>query len=138
MLTPIPEINNTASSNNGDSTIQTGNTSSTTSVTNQNIDTNNANIVACGCESASSTTISGNGAGSANNALTTNSTSTIISQNNTAIIFNNIHVSANTGNNNACYNNGLSMIITGSIYASTDVDNKNINNSQYKRIAASW
>lgn len=122
--------NNSASSNNGDSTVKTGDTSSTTTVNNQNINTNSSDV-SCGCQADSSITISGNGAGSINNVFVTNSTSTLISQNNTAIISNNINANANTGNNNASYNNGSSSILTGSIYASTDVNNKNINNSQY-------
>ena len=123
--------NNSAPSNtNGSATIATGNASSSTTVNNQNINTNSANSN-CGCQNNSSTNISGNGADSTNTVFNSNSTSMIVGQSNTAYISNNITTNADTGYNSASYNGGQTSIFTGNIYASTTINNKNINNSAY-------
>lgn len=125
--------NNTASNNAGgaDTTVKTGDTQSTTNINNQNINSNTATS-GCGCQNSSTdVTVTGNGANSTNLVNTTNSTNTTLNQNNIAKINNNIDVNENTGENTASFNSGTSSITTGNIYASTTVNNKNINNSFY-------
>lgn len=122
---------NSANSNtNGDTQITTGGANTTTSINNQNINSNVANEGACNCSHTTNVEVSGNGAGSDNKTYVTHNGSTYVNQTNNARITNNIIVNANTGYNKASYNTGgSSTIITGAIYAKTNVSNKNINNS---------
>jgi hypothetical protein len=122
--------NNDANSNSGDATIATGDTQSTTNVNNQNINTNSSDVAGC-CSASSTITISGNGTGSTNYVLSSNSTTNIVNQNNTAHISNNIYIKGNTGYNTASFNGGSILISTGDIDANTTVNNKNINNTFY-------
>lgn len=123
--------NNTNSNTNGDSTILTGDVNATTNVNNQNVNTNIASGENCLCDSSTTVLIIGNGTGSSNTTYIANGHSTIVSQNNTTNIYNNVIVNLNTGYNTASYNSGSAAIITGNIKATTSVNNKNINNSNY-------
>ncbi|MBA3724258.1 MAG: hypothetical protein H0W89_05225 [Candidatus Levybacteria bacterium] len=118
---------NTASFNtNGNTSIQTGDATVVTEVTN----TANTSIVEqknC-CDSQQGTvTVSGNGANSHNNAnVSSNYTANVrVYQN--ANIVNDITTYANTGNNRANYNNGDSLIRTGDIKAKTHITSGPIN-----------
>jgi hypothetical protein len=73
--------------------------------------------------------VNGNGSGSTNQVQVTSQNTTQVSQNNDASVTNNTTSNANTGNNSASFNGGNSTIVTGSIKATTNVVNKNINNS---------
>jgi hypothetical protein len=73
--------------------------------------------------------ITGNGAASVNEVVSSTSQNTDVTQNNEANINNNIDTNANTGDNTASNNTGSdTQIVTGDIHASTSVENSgNVN-----------
>ena len=122
---------NTVSDNTGGNTdIQTGNIDSSTAINNQDINNNIALADPC-CQGASiDAQISGNGYNSTNSIYSTVNNVTNIYQTNYANIYNNIVINGNTGKNSASDNNGNVSILTGNIYVTTNITNKNINGSQ--------
>lgn len=69
-------------------------------------------------------TISGNGAGSNNAVVSTQTNTTTVSQSNTATVNNNITTNANTGGNDANYNTGGNVTVnTGDAKTTTNVTN---------------
>lgn len=122
---------NKANDNTGGSTtVQTGNSTASTTVSNQNINTNAADVNKCNCSAGKTLTVSGNGTESVNAADVLRSNSVSVSQINIANITNNSRASANTGDNRANGNNGDTTIRTGSIESNTILQNKNVNNSR--------
>lgn len=123
---------NSTSHNTGDQqAIVTGDAKNSTVVTNSgNVSTVNAGC----CEStSSSTTVTGNGAGSENTVTRSNTSSTNVSVYNNAKIVNNISIKANTGNNSANYNTGGDTIIkTGDVKAVSHVTNGPVNINKVK------
>ena len=122
---------NSVSSNNGDSSIETGDITTTTAINNQDINTNIQEGTGCGlgCGSSEESTvnISGNGSTSLNSINLNLDNNTDITQSNSARVNNNVNVNANTGGNSANNNNGDVKIETGNITAMTAILNKSIN-----------
>lgn len=120
---------NTASNNQGDAIIHTGDATSQTNVLNEGVNTNIAVNNPCCNESETAIKIENNGSGSTNTISSQNTQSISSNQINNALINNNITVNANTGYNTASYNNGNVVIKTGNINSSIKVTNENINTS---------
>jgi hypothetical protein len=121
--------NNSANENTGgDTIIATGDVATNTDVSNQNINQNIAQASNPGAASGS-ISVSGNGANTTNSVNVSSTNTTTVSQNNTANITNKATTNANTGNNSADWNSGNVIIHTGSITATTNIENKNVNNS---------
>lgn len=120
--------NNASSNTGGSAQIQTGNATVNTTVTNQNINSNQATNN-CQCETTINSQITGNGS-SSNSQITTSIVNNLTSnQNNVANIANTITSVGNSGNNTANHNNGNVTIQTGNVVSAINVQNKNINNS---------
>lgn len=124
--------NNAASQNTGGSTvINTGNAAANTTVSNQ-ANQSVVNTECCKPATNNSVTVSGNGAGSVNNAAVSHTNTNTVTVNNHATINNKISTYANTGNNTANFNNGDVVIKTGDIKAKTTVNTGPINLSYIK------
>lgn len=124
--------NNDSSFNTGgNASIQTGNAVQQTTVSNQ---ANNSVVEVNNCcqENSSNVTISGNGAYSQNHATINNSNNTNVDVYQEANIVNNVDSYASTGDNATSFNNGDSMIKTGSILAKKNIKNGPINLSYIK------
>lgn len=119
--------NNTASDNNSQTAITTGDSKQTTQVETA-VNTNQAQTGCCLTDSSSKASVTDNGANSNNQINYNQKTTTAITQNNTVSLNNNIKVSANTGNNQALDNTGDVTVKTGDISIQTGVTN-NGNNS---------
>lgn len=74
-------------------------------------------------------TISGNGAGSENQAIIDTAQNNTVTQNNNATIANDVTNNATTGNNTTNSNNGSTSIETGNTNSTTVVSNENINSN---------
>ncbi len=120
--------NETSFNTNGETSVNTGDATTTTNVSNENINTNSAEVNTC-CDQGSLIKVSGNGDNSTNIVGLGLANTASSSQKNSANVANNVSVNANTGYNKALFNGGSSMIVTGNIKANTNVSNKNINNS---------
>lgn len=118
---------NLVSSNTADANITTGSIDSTSSINNENINSNFAEDQGCGCNDETSAAINGNGSDSINNLNLTFANTMNVSQENSAQIINNATTNANTGNNQANNNNGDVAIQTGNITSLISIINRNIN-----------
>jgi hypothetical protein len=119
--------NNSASGNTGgDTQVQTGNTTTNTDIQNTG-NTNVVNVNTCCNTGTSSINITNNGSGSVNTVNHQNISTTNVSANNYASIYNNVTVNANTGGNIANYNNGDVYVRTGDISVNTILRNGPIN-----------
>ena len=132
VITDADTGSNQTSSNNGDSSINTGDVTVTTSINNEDINTNMEDKigtcgVVCGSDEESKISISGNGSNSLSSIDLGLSNNADIKQTNSANVTNNVGVKANTGYNTANNNNGDVRIETGNITAITAILNKNIN-----------
>src|SRR3989344_2641695 len=132
VITDADTGSNQTSSNNGDSSINTGDVTVTTSINNEDINTNMEDKigtcgVVCGTDGESTVSISGNGSNSLSSIDLGLSNNADIKQTNSANVTNNVGVKANTGYNTANNNNGDVRIETGNITAITAILNKNIN-----------
>src|SRR3990167_6250017 len=106
----------------GDVDITTGNAKTTVGVSNT-ANANVADVNGC-CVGDLNVTISGNGAKSTNEANVGVSASTLVFQNNSAKITNDVDVDADTGKNDANKNTGGDVeILTGNADADVDVSN---------------
>ncbi len=124
---------NSVSSNNADAHIITGSIDSTSSINNENINSNFAENQECGCSDETSSAIDGNGSDSINNLNLSFINAMNVSQENSAQITNNLTTNASTGNNQANNNNGNVGIETGNITSLISIINKNINlNSDFQ------
>lgn len=118
---------NTASSNGGSTSVTSGSVNTQVGIANQNI---NSNTAQAGTSNVGGTaTISGNGQNSMNAIVVGSNNGSSVTQHNTAQITNFSSTGAVTGGNHANTNAGWVSIQTGNIYSSTDIINKNINNS---------
>ena len=132
VITDADTGSNQTSSNNGDSSINTGDVTVTTSINNEDINTKMEDKigtcgVVCGSDEESKISISGNGSNSLSSIDLGLSNNADIKQTNSANVTNNVGVKANTGYNTANNNNGDVRIETGNITAITAILNKNIN-----------
>lgn len=120
---------NQANQNTGNSTtIHTGDINATATITNQNINHNTAHVPAAAIGGPQHLTISGNGAGSTNQANIELVTNTDANQEQDFNIDNLIDQIFNTGTNQANQNTGGSVnIITGTIIADATIINQDIN-----------
>lgn len=116
---------NTSNSNTGDVSIQTGDINSSTTIDNQNINSNMANNNCCVTNLTGQ--ITENGSDSSNNIDLNSNNNLNLTQTNIANIINNSETFANTGGNSADKNNGDVNISTGNIVSETNTNNKNIN-----------
>lgn len=119
---------NSASGNTGgDVLVLTGNSTSTTDITNK-ANLNVADVTNCGCSSDATVTISGNGSDSNNRANVTQNTSTEAFQNNQAYITNTVRNNSKTGYNSADGNTssvtggGTVTVLTGDANSTTTLD----------------
>ncbi len=120
---------NQASDNTGKNThIQTGDSVSSTTVVNDSVNTNVAKDTNCNCpQDTTSVKIHGNGSNSQNTVATSNNSSQRTIQQNEVSITNKLKVRADTGNNTANDNSGNTLIQTGDIRSTTQVQNSRIN-----------
>jgi hypothetical protein len=120
---------NSANANNGNTTIMTGNISVTQSIINA---ANNSHLVFnTSGDPMNILKISGNGAGSVDNASYLNNLQVSILQNNIASVVNNILWNLNSGGNSADANNGNVSIKTGDIaFVSQILNDVNYNDVQ--------
>lgn len=123
--------NNDSFFNSGNATIQTGNAVHQTTVSNQ---ANNSVVEVNNCcqNTASNITISGNGAYSQNQATINSQNNTYVDVYQEANIVNNVDTYASNGDNTASFNNGDSVVKTGSILAKKHIMNGPINLSYIK------
>lgn len=119
---------NTLNNNTAENTsVQTGNISTSTTIQN-NLNQSVANVGCCD-NKESSANISNNGSESQNAISYTNTTTTVVTAQNTATITNNVQGTAVTGNNSASQNLGNVSITTGDIKVEEKIKNIS-NNSQ--------
>ncbi len=118
---------NTVSGNTGNGSVSTGSITNKTQVDNS-ANTSSVTNPDC-CSGASSTKITGNGAGTMNSADVKTNQSTVVTSTNKAIILNNIQSYGNTGGNSVSYNKGNSVLETGKVTINTTVTNSSINNT---------
>jgi len=118
--------NNTSNFNTGgDSTLQTGNATTSVDITNA-ANQNQANLSGCGSCSNGNTSIGvvGNGAFSTNNVNDTQRNTTAVNQTNNSTITNTVNTTSNTGRNNASENTGGNTLLqTGSVTTGVSVSN---------------
>ena len=114
-------------SNTSDVAINTGDANSSSTINNNNINSNNYDG-ACDCPSGNVSAVIGDNGAYSNNALNLGiNNNTDVSQSNSAYITNNVLNHANSGYNSADNNNGDVVIITGRAGAYIKISNKNIN-----------
>lgn len=119
---------NSASDNNGNVSVETGNISTDTSVSNQaNVSIVDANT--CCLKDQGSIAVSGNGAGSSNDVDVSNATTITTTTQQTATIVTNITGSAVTGHNRANDNQGDVTIVTGNINHTEEIKTGLINHA---------
>lgn len=122
---------NTAS----DVSVTTGDVNSHIQISNEDINTNVADTSCGQCQAGSSTEIKvvGNGTGSENTVSNKTSNNTTVVQTNNAIITTIVTQSANTGNNSVSSNTGSQVgLKTGSIEATSQIQNASVNLSMAK------
>ncbi len=120
---------NEANGNNGETEVETGDTSSDTTIVSEG----NVNEASVGCcpDGGNGAQISGNGTDSNNSVNYNNNSSNTVSSINNASIKNNIKITANTGDNEASDNSGGVQISTGNIKINGVIVNK-VNYSKIK------
>lgn len=120
---------NSVSGNSGETEIQTGDISDTTTIDNT---LNTTSVDQSGCCSVSGTLVivSSNGSGSNNTASQKTTNSTNVTVNNNARINNTVNGKASTGNNTANNNSGDVTIKTGSISVKTNIGSTGVNTSR--------
>ncbi len=113
---------NTANNNTGNVSIRTGNINSYQSITNGLVNFSSVTLPS-GASVSYSVKISGNGAGSLNNAEINNILDNVVIIENSAFFINDVTMVLNTGGNKALVNVGNVDIATGDIIARTEIKN---------------
>lgn len=119
---------NTASYNNGDVKITTGNALVLSGIKNKNINFNDSSLGSV--MEMIKVSVSGNGDGSINLVKLLFDNSINYESNNLTILFNSVVNTANTGGNTANGNNGSVVIATGDAVSVVNIANENINGSR--------
>lgn len=119
---------NSASNNNGNVVVDTGNVDVKTTIEN-NLNTSEVTGGCCPTGDTTST-IAGNGDNSSNQTTTNLNNTSTININNNATVTNNVSGYVNTGNNKAKNNTGTVSITTGAVSVEEKIINTHINNAQ--------
>jgi hypothetical protein len=121
---------NSASRNTGgDVSVDTGNAKTLVGVSNT-ANSNVAEVDNCDCALDAEVLISGNGAGSENEALLGLESNTVVAQSNEADIDNKVYADASTGDNSADRNTGGDVeVLTGNAFTLVDILNEANSNS---------
>ncbi len=117
--------NNANFNTGGDTTVVSGAAKSNATVTTA-VNANQAQVTPCNCVAGTgnSTEISGNGAGSFNNANSTQNNNTALGQGNNAVVTNLVNGNANSGNNGANFNTGgTTTVVSGPAESNVSVLN---------------